>query len=357
MRYRRKPAGGTSLRIWIDLDNTPHPSFFRPIVEELRARGHEVTVTARADGQTVELARIYSMAPRVVGRGRGRSFLTKAVVTLWRALRLSAFGMGRGFDLAVSHGSRPLVLAAWPLRVPVLTLYDYEGVAAGLFHRFSDRILVPDPVVDTIPEARRDGVVGYPGAKEEVYLADFQPDPTIRERLGVGEDRVLVLLRPEADAAHYHPRDRQPLLEAVADRLATEPRVQVALVPRSAAQEREVGALLDGRGVSWFVPETVDGRQLVWAADLVIGGGGTMTREAAVLGVPACSVFQGPTGAVDRALEAEGRLRLLRRIDDASGIPLARRPAPPTPEAAGRAVLEFVVDEIYAVGRGGTEVL
>ncbi len=350
MRYRRKGGGGNDsrLRIWIDLDNTPHPSFFRPIVEELRARGNDVTVTARADGQTVELARLYGMPPRVIGGGRGRSLTTKAAATLWRATRLAAFGLGRGFDLAVSHGSRPLVLAAWPLRVPVVTLYDYEGVAAGLFHRFSDRVLVPEPVLAGIPAGQRDRVVGYPGPKEEVYLADFEPEPGVRERIGVTDEQILVVLRPEADAAHYHPRDRQPLLEAVADRLATDSRVHVALVPRSGAQRREVGAILDDRGIDWDVPATVDGRQLVWAADLVIGGGGTMTREAAVLGVPACSVFQGPTGAVDRSLEADGRLRLLRRVDDAAGIPLQRRPDHPAPATPDRTPLRFVVDEICA---------
>ena len=44
----------------------------------------------------------------------------------------------------------------------------------------------------------------------------------------------------------------------------------------------------------------------MYAADLVIGAGGTMTREAALLGVPTFSVFAGKSPAVDRALEAQG---------------------------------------------------
>jgi predicted glycosyltransferase len=357
MPYRPERSGtdGT-LRIWIDLDNTPHPSFFRPIATELRARGHDVTVTARRGRQTVELGRLYGLDPLVVGGIRGRLWATKAATTVWRALRLALFGTGRHFDLAISHGSRPLVLAGWALRVPVLTIYDYEGVDVGLFRRFSDRLLVPEAVRAEMPDEERARVLGYPGTKEDVYLADFQPEPGIRDQLGVTDADLLVLLRPEADAAHYHPRDRQPLLEAMVDRLATDPRVHVALLPRGRAQRRDVGALLDDRGIRWSVPRPVDGRQLVWAADLVIGGGGTMTREAAVLGVPACSVFQGPTGAVDRSLEAGGRLQLLRGVEDALKVRLERRAdSAVSARSVGREPLKAVVDTICAVARAPTD--
>ncbi len=56
------------------------------------------------------------------------------------------------------------------------------------------------------------------------------------------------------------------------------------------------------------VPTTaVDSLSLMYAADLVIGAGGTMTREAALLGTPTVSVFAGRTPAVDVWLERHGR--------------------------------------------------
>jgi predicted glycosyltransferase len=61
------------------------------------------------------------------------------------------------------------------------------------------------------------------------------------------------------------------------------------------------------------VPErAVDGRSLVAFADLLVSAGGTMNREAAVLGTPVWSIFEGRKGAVDELLEREGRLRHLR---------------------------------------------
>ena len=49
-----------------------------------------------------------------------------------------------------------------------------------------------------------------------------------------------------------------------------------------------------------------------------------MIREAAVLGTPVWSIFEGRLGAVDEQLVAEGRVRLLREADD---LTVAKAPA------------------------------
>ena len=55
----------------------------------------------------------------------------------------------------------------------------------------------------------------------------------------------------------------------------------------------------------------IDSRSLVYAADLMIGAGGTMTREAAVMGIPTWTLFAGKTPAVDEWLERHGMLSRL----------------------------------------------
>src|SRR5207249_2690856 len=55
--------------------------------------------------------------------------------------------------------------------------------------------------------------------------------------------------------------------------------------------------LMEGLGAldrTEFLDHAVSGPGLVAAADLVVGGGGTMNREGAVLGIPVWSVFTGP---------------------------------------------------------------
>ena len=60
----------------------------------------------------------------------------------------------------------------------------------------------------------------------------------------------------------------------------------------------------------------MDGHSLLAGADLVVSAGGTMNREAVVLGTPVYTTFAGRMGGVDERLVAEGRLRPLADPDD-----------------------------------------
>ena len=74
------------------------------------------------------------------------------------------------------------------------------------------------------------------------------------------------------------------------------------------------------------VPEhAVDGQSLLAGADLVVSAGGTMNREAVVLGTPVYTTFAGRLGGVDERLIAEGRLRPLERAEDLRARAQVRR--------------------------------
>jgi predicted glycosyltransferase len=63
--------------------------------------------------------------------------------------------------------------------------------------------------------------------------------------------------------------------------------------------------------------QAIDSRSLIYQADLVLGAGGTMTREAALMGVPTFSLFAGRPAAVDDWLEERG---MLQRLEHAAQI-------------------------------------
>jgi uncharacterized protein len=105
------------------------------------------------------------------------------------------------------------------------------------------------------------------------------------------------------------------------------------VIPRT---ERQRDEALARREASIVVPEgAVDAQSLIAFADLVVGAGGTMNREAAALGTPAFTIFSGRMGAVDEALIAAGRLVPLV---DPEQIELRKRdsdPGPRDPRDAG----------------------
>ena len=301
-----------------------HVLVFRPIVDRLRERGHEVELTARDYSQTVELMHMHGLHATVFGRHGGAGRVEKALALANRTRAMVRFGGGGGFELALGHGSNDLALAAAMLRVPAANTFDYEFAVQqhNVGCRLARRVMVPD----RIPAERlaRYGVgpeklVQYPGLKEEYYLADFEPDERALDALGVDRDRVVVVFRPPPDVALYH-RKSNPLFPQVLDRLGGEAGVHAIVIPRTEAQ-REYVRNLDLPSV--IVPEgAVDAQSLIALADLVISAGGTMNREAVALGTPVYTTYGGRLGGVDEALIREGRLRPLT---DPRAIELRKR--------------------------------
>jgi predicted glycosyltransferase len=302
------------VRVWVDLTNTAHVLVLRPLVDVLERQGHEVELTARPLSHTVELLADWGHEYTVIGRHGGASRVGKARAAAERVPRLLTFGRGRGFDWGLAHGSTDLPPACRVLRIPNTTMFDYEW--ASLQHtvncRLADRVLVPEAIPDD-RLARYGAVppklVHYPGLKEEYYLADFEPDERLLRELGITPGRILCVVRTAPSYALYLGGAESVVLPRLLRRLTADDRTQTVVLARTDEQRRAVKALELERVV---VPQrAVDGRSLVARADLLVSAGGTMNREAAVLGTPVWSIFQGRLGAVDEQLLREGRLRLL----------------------------------------------
>jgi hypothetical protein len=58
---------------------------------------------------------------------------------------------------------------------------------------------------------------------------------------------------------------------------------------------------------------------------MFVGGGGTMSREAALLGVPAYSIFSSRRPYVDEHLAGIGKLRFISSEAEIMSLPLGKR--------------------------------
>jgi uncharacterized protein len=317
------------MRIWIDLANSPHVPFFHALIPEFTSRGHQIEITARDFAQTVELATKAGMMPHVIGGHGGGTFRGKAGNLVGRAAALRKWARDRGIDLALSHNSYAQIAAAAALGIKSVTLMDYEHQPANhLAFRLASRVIVPRSFPAT--ELRKYGasmrkVKRYDGLKEDVYLADFKPDPSFEQtlrKLGVAEQDVLVVARPPAREALYH-RFENELFDDLLTKLSAHADVKVILLPRTEAQRADYKSQ---KLPNMIIPrEALDGANLIAAADLVVSGGGTMNREAAVLGVPAASIYAGKWAAVDEQLVNEGRLMKIASGEDVESIELQKK--------------------------------
>jgi uncharacterized protein len=306
------------MRVWIDVTNSPHVLFFRPLVRLLRDRGADVEVTAREYAQTLQLLDLHDIEATPIGRHGGRSTLGKALGELGRLPALRRWAEGRRFDLALAHGSHDLTLTARSLGIPSATTFDYEF--AWLQHQLGCRAAKRVVVPEAIPAERlaRYGLRPpklrhYPGLKEEYYLADFEPDPAVPGALGVDPARRLVIVRTPPEVSLYH-RHGNPLFLAVLERLGRDAGVHAVVLPRTEEQRARIRAL--GLPSLLLPSRAVDAQSLIAAADVVVSAGGTMNREAVALGTPVYTTFGGRLGALDEQLIRDGRLALLRTPGD-----------------------------------------
>jgi uncharacterized protein len=301
------------LRVWCDFTASAHPLVFRPLVELLEAQGHEVEITAREYAQTLQLIESHGMTATVIGHHGGRSAFGKFAQLRARLKALRKWARGRGFDLALAHGSHELTMTARRLGIPSATTFDYEW--AWLQHQLGCRAATRVVVPDSIPPERlaRYSAVPpklqqYAGLKEEYYLSDFEPDESVLGEWGIDAARVLVVLRPPPDVSLYH-RHSNPLFPQTLEHLGRSTDVHAFVIPRT-EEQRDYVRSLDLPSV--IVPErAVEAQSLIALADLVVSAGGTMNREAAALGVPVYTTYGGRLGGVDEALIRDGRLRPL----------------------------------------------
>ena len=291
-----------------------------------------MAITVRDHAQTLELTRREWSSPAVVGGDSPRDGTRKATALARRVRDLVAWGRGTRIDVALSHNSYAQIVAARLLGIPAVTAMDFEHQPANhLAFRVAQRVVLPEALRKT--NVVRQGAtpaktVFYPGLKEEFYIGDFEPDRQILRSLGVersGDERVVVTRTPPTRAI-YH-RFSNSLFAETLVALDAQPDVCLVVLARHPEERAAVERLSLRRCV---VPaHAVDARSLMYAADLVVGAGGTMTREAALLGVPTISVFGGDQPAVDRWLEGQKMLRRIRTPNEAT--PVRRRQAEPRP--------------------------
>ena len=301
------------MRVWIDITAPAHVLVFRPLMTLLEERDATIAVTTRDYAQTLELLEAHGIDATPLGAHGGRSRVGKLRSLSSRLRALSRWARPHQFDVALAHGSHELTLTARRLGVPSTTTFDYEF--AKLQHhlgcRAATRVVVPDaiPAERLAPyRASPPKLVQYPGLKEEYYLADFAPDASVADSLGVDGSRIVVVVRTPPDVSLYHRRSN-PLFPQLLDYLGTHEGVHAVVVPRTEEQRTFVRSLALP---SLIVPNgAVDAQSLIAVSDLVVSAGGTMNREAAALGIPVYTTYGGQLGGVDEALIRDGRLRPL----------------------------------------------
>ena len=214
-------------------------------------------------------------------------------------------------------------------------------------------VLMPEVIPDSSIEMPKNRIRKYQGTKEDVYVWKLQPDFSVLKELGLKQSDLIATVRPPATEAHYHNPESELLFERFMERIGGVEGAKVVLLPRN----RKQGDFLRAQSPHWFIDDrtiipakALDGLNVIFNSDLVVSGGGTMNREAAALGIPVYSIFRGKIGAVDRNLNAEGRLVLIESAGDVDDkILLVKRQRKNVAEVTSTTTLHHIVDQIEEI--------
>jgi predicted glycosyltransferase len=290
------------MKIWIDLTNSPHVNFFSAMIEDLR-REHEVLLTCRDLANTIDLLKLKGFEYHVVGSHYGSSRIKKVFGFPVRVLQLYSFLKGRHIDVAISHSSFYSPVVARLLGIRSIYINDNEHAAGNrISFLCASAIMVPEFL--SMDNVRRQWghpkkVTHYPGVKEGIYLCTLKDSGRTPRHSATTE----IFIRPEPWTAQYY-RGAVNFMDDLIVSLKN--KYRIILMPRGEhqaehyRQEQFSGVTIPSE------PLTLE--DLASRCSLFIGAGGTMTREAAVLGIPTISVYQGELLAVDRYLIEQGHM-------------------------------------------------
>ena len=304
------------MRIWFDILTPKQLVFFEPMVKRLRRR-HRVLCTSRSYREVSALARVRRFPMKVVGRHGGGTRLGKLMASAGRLGPLSGAASGFGPDLAVSFCSPDASFTSHGLGVPHIAFIDAPHahhvlrLSAPLVQRLLVPWIIPRGMISRHGIPRRD-VVQYRSIDGAITALRRPAAPRGRP-LPADPSKRTILVRPTETQAAYTDGGNAAdgAIGAVAAGFASE---NILVLSRYAEQTRRIRSRF-GRAVT-VIDMSYDGRYLLDRCDVFVGSGGTMTAEAALMGVPTVS-YNGVPNIVEEYLV---RRRLAHREETAQGI-------------------------------------
>ena len=297
------------MKIWIDISNAPHVPFFRGIIKELEKK-HKVLVTARDFGPIFDLLKMNGIKFRRIGEHGGKDLDMKLIKSSERMIELTKLISEEKPDVCAYKYSIEAARVSFGLGIPSVAVADNEfGHAQNMLTLpFASSVIVPSAMLRSDLQkfgVQDDKAVRFNGVCEVANVSGFTPSDKVINELKIDPKIPLVVLRPEPYYASYYAKNRR-FTDMIIRRLNKDNKeIQIIVIPR-ADEDKKLEKKF--RNVK-VIEDAIDALNLCYHADLVISAGGTMNREAALLGVPTISCFPESFLAVDRFLVGKGIMK------------------------------------------------
>jgi uncharacterized protein len=295
-------------RVWFDLLTPKQVLFFTPVVADLKSSGVEVLVTSRRYREVGPLAERAGLDLTYVGERGNKGAEEQLVAATRRQADIIPIVKGMRPQVAVSIASAVCARVAFGLGVKHVAVNDspHSVVAGRLSIPLSFHLMCPWVIPYKAWQP-----FGIERKRVSTYRA-LDPAAWLKRRPLAGpipkldpKKKTITVRVQESDAPYLASSDMSwtdRVLKTLLDRF---PDTNLVALCRYDFQVAEIRAKF---GSNYIIPDdVVGGHDLLAATDLFVGMGGTMNAEAALMGVPTISAFQGSL-YTDRYLQSVGLL-------------------------------------------------
>jgi len=314
------------LRIWFDILTPKQIMFFKNFVERLKKDGHDVLCTSRRYREVTQLASLNNLQLVIVGRYGGEERYDKLKASCDRIIKLSKIIKKFNPDMVISFSSPDAARVSFGLGIKHYVFNDspHAEKVARLTIPLIDHLFCP--WVIPISAWNKYGIemkkiTMYQALDPYVWTKPFENKRNADKekllqclKIKIDPKKKIVLIRPDENKASYIIDNKNnktlSIIDKIVENLADE--VNVIILCRYSDQIQKFKERYKDR--VFLIGKAVDGRFLLEISDLFIGGGGTMTAEAVLLGVPTISV--APIDfTVEEYLIKKGLIKKIRNPD------------------------------------------
>jgi len=299
--------------IWLDILTPKQGNLFSVLSRRLMKQGCKLVLTTRLYREVNQLLEAHGLKASAIGKHGGARIEEKLSASAERVAELVKFISRRKPDVALSFSSPEAARVAFGLGIPHLCISDspHAEAVSKLTIPLSERLFTPA----VIPKKEWLGygisaakIFQYNALDPIVWLRNFRPDRRILVQDGIKSQRKIVTVRlEESSAAYLIARKRERLLNtvsAIREMLRKELEADIVALPRYDYQAEILRREFKHEIV---IPKTlVNGPNLLSFSSVFIGGGGTMTTETAMLGVPSISCFPNKPTIIEEFLISSG---------------------------------------------------
>ncbi|MEA2071539.1 MAG: DUF354 domain-containing protein [Asgard group archaeon] len=282
--------------IWFDTLTPKQTMLFIALAKIIQKYGFECHFTTRKHDYVHDIFRYNKIPFHSFGSFGGKTLEGKLLASAKRVVKLTEHitSLESKPIAAISFSSPDASRVAFGLGIPLILLNDtaHSVPVAKLTFSLARYLITPSCIKkDTFTKygAKPNIIHTYEGVDEVEYISGENYDKYLQLRKGISKEELIIVFRPEESFASYMKNPERKLYLDILQEIIDSTNAEIYVFPRYPKQKETI--LKHFKDKITIPKNGMYYLDLLSKAKVVITGGGTMGREAALLGIPSITYF------------------------------------------------------------------